>query len=71
MRKHLARVGEESLPVAVVDDPEGIVVAGAEQRYELFVGAEAEEWRPDRSPSPGYCCRCWECGRFHVNPCPL
>ena len=71
VREHLPRVGEQPLPVAVVDDPEGVVVARAEQGYELLVGPEAEEWRPDRGPSPGYCSRCWEGGSFHVNPYSL
>src|SRR5205085_8063543 len=70
--QHLARVGEQPLPVAVVDDPEGVVVAGPEQRHELLVGAETKERRgrvgPNRGSSPGYCCPCWECGRFHVKP---
>ena len=69
-RQHLARVGEQPLPVAVVDHPERLVVAGAEQRHELLVGAKAKQRAPPiDSPSPGYGCRCWECGGFHVIPC--
>jgi hypothetical protein len=44
VRKHLPRVGEQPLSVAVVDYAEGLVVAGPEQRDELLVGAEAKEW---------------------------
>ena len=66
--QHLARVGEQPLAVAVVDHPERLVVAGPEQRHELLVGAQPKERRPDRRPGPSYCCRCWECGRFHVIP---
>jgi hypothetical protein len=68
MGKHLPRVREQALAVAIVDDAERIVVPGAEQRDELGVRAKAKKRCPERSPSPGYCCRCWECGRFHVNP---
>ena len=35
--QHLARVGEQAAAVAVVDDAEGVVGAGAKQRHELFV----------------------------------
>jgi len=42
-RQHLARVGEQPLPIAVVDHPERVVVAGAEQGHELFVRAKAKE----------------------------
>jgi hypothetical protein len=40
--QHLPGVGEETLVVAIVDRPEGFVVAGPEQRDELFVGTEAK-----------------------------
>jgi hypothetical protein len=66
--EHLPRVREQPLPVAVVNHPEGVIVAGSEQRHELLVGTQTEEWRPERCPSPGYCCRCWEGRSFHVNP---
>jgi hypothetical protein len=66
MREHLPRICEQPLPVAVVDDPEGVVMTGTEQRDQLFVGTETKKWRPDRSPSPGYSSRCWEGGSFHV-----
>jgi hypothetical protein len=66
MREHLPRICEQPLPVAVMDDPEGVFMTGAEQRDELLVRTETEKRRPDRSPSPGYCSRCWEGGSFHV-----
>ena len=75
MRQHLARVGEQPLPVAVVNHPEGVVVAGPEHCDELLVGAEAKKRRgrvgrvgPSNRASPGYGYRCWECGRFHCEP---
>ena len=68
VRKHLPRVGEQTLAVAIVDDPEGVFLAGAKQRHELLVGAQAEKSRPNLSPSPGYGCRCGEGGRFHLKP---
>ena len=66
--EHLPRVGEQPLPVAVVDHPEGVVVTRPEQRYELLIRSETKKWRPDRCPRPGNCSRCWEGGSFHVNP---
>jgi hypothetical protein len=45
--QHLPRVREQALVVAVVDRAEGLVVAGTEQRNELFVGAEAKQRRRD------------------------
>ena len=41
--EHLARVGEEPRAVAVVDRPEGLVVAGSEERDELLVGAQSQQ----------------------------
>ena len=40
-RQHLPRVREQPLPVAVVDDAERLLVTVAEQRHELFVGAQS------------------------------
>ena len=67
-RQHLAGVGEQPGPVAVVDDPEGLVVPGTEERYELIVRAESKPRRAERTPLPGECRRCLESGRFHVTP---
>ena len=44
-REHLAHVGEQPLAIAVVQHAERVVGAGAEQRDELLVGAQAEERR--------------------------
>jgi hypothetical protein len=41
--EHLARVGEEPLAVAVVDDPERLVMAGAKERHELVVGPQPQQ----------------------------
>ena len=41
--QHLARIGEQALAVAVVDGPEGIVVAHPEERHELVVAAQAQQ----------------------------
>ena len=42
--EHLARVGEQPLSVAIVDDPERVVVTGAEQGDQLFIGTQAQKW---------------------------
>jgi hypothetical protein len=44
VQQHLARVGEQALPVAVVDNAERLVMTRPEQRDELLVGAEAKQW---------------------------
>ena len=67
--EHLARIGEQPLPVAVVDDPEGLVVPGPEQRDELLVGPQPEQRRPDRRSASRQAGRCLEGRGFHVNPC--
>ena len=41
--QHLARVGEQALAVAVVDGPEGVVVAHPEERHELVVGTQPQQ----------------------------
>jgi len=52
--EHLAHVGEQPLAVAVVQDAERLVGPGAEERHELVVGAEPEQWRREREPAqPG------------------
>jgi hypothetical protein len=74
--EHLARVCEQPLVVALMDGPEGLVVAGAEERHELLVGAEAEQRHAHRDTRLGQtgrclkrgCCGSLECGRFHLNP---
>jgi hypothetical protein len=42
-RQHLAGVGEEPGAVAVVDHPEGVVVALPEQRHKLLVRSQSEQ----------------------------
>jgi hypothetical protein len=69
--QHLARVREQPLAVAVVDHPEGILVAGSEKRHELLVGPDAQERSADRDPCPREAYRCWDGGGFHLNPNPL
>ena len=56
-REHLAHVGEQPLAVAVVDDAERLVVAGAEQRDELLVGAQAQQRAAEREAAE--CCGAW------------
>ena len=41
-RKHLSRIGEQPLVVAVMNDPERLVVTGAEQGHELLIRAQTE-----------------------------
>jgi hypothetical protein len=69
--QHLARVRKQPLPVAIVDDPERVLVAGSEQRHELLVGPDAQERSAERDPCPCEAYRCWEGGGFHLNPNPL
>src|SRR5439155_10961466 len=69
-RQHLARVGEQPLAVAVVDDPEGLFAAGPEQGDELLVGAQPEQ--PDGRPRrAAECCGSAECGGFQRTSCSL
>ena len=52
--EHLAHVGEQALAIAVVQDTEGVVRAGAEERDELIVGPQAQERSSEREPAqPG------------------
>ena len=53
-REHLAHVGEQPLAIAVVQDPEGLVVAGAERGDELIVRAHAQQ--ADASREAVECC---------------
>jgi hypothetical protein len=65
-RQHLPRIGEHPLAIAIVDDPERVLVAGSEQRDELLVGADPEQRATDRNPCPRQStCRCWDGGSFH------
>ena len=58
--QHLAYVREQALPVAVMNDPERLVVARAERRDQLLVGAEAEQTPAEGEPAQT-CCGCVEC----------
>ena len=64
-RQHLTRVGEQPRAIAIVDHPEGVVVALAKQRHELLVGADPKQGGADRDPTAPEAYRCWECGGFH------
>jgi hypothetical protein len=61
--QHRAHVGEEALPVTVVDDPEGFVVAGPEERHELVVGPQPEERRIEGDATDAQ--RCLKSRGFH------
>ena len=63
--EHLTRVGEHPRAVAVVDDPEGILAAGAEQGHELVVGTQAQQRRAEPEPCARQTNGCWESGGFH------
>ena len=52
-REHLARIGEQPLPVAIVDGPERVVVPRAEERNELLVRAQPKQRRTNRRPAAG------------------
>ena len=62
--EHLAGVDEQPLAVAVVDDAEGRVVAGAEEGDELLVGSQPQKRRRDRDPVE--CGGCSERSGLHV-----
>ena len=62
--EHLAGVDEQPLAVAVVDDAEGRVVAGAEEGDELLVGSQPQQRRRDRDPVE--CGGCSERSGLHV-----
>ena len=47
-REHLADVGEQPLAVAVVEDVERLVRAGPEQREQLVVRPQSQQWKRDR-----------------------
>jgi hypothetical protein len=64
-REHLPDIAEQALAVAIMDDAERFIVAGAEERNELLVRAQAKQRRPERSPFSGYCGRSVQCGGFH------
>jgi hypothetical protein len=65
-RQHLAHVGEEALVVTVVDDPEGLLVARAEEGHELVVGPQTQERR--RKRDSGQPCRGLQSRGFHALP---
>jgi hypothetical protein len=52
-REHLANVRQQPSTIAVVDDPEGVLVSVTEQPDELLIRAEPEKWGrdPDTTPS--------------------
>ena len=43
--QHVAHVGEQAVVVAVVDEAEGVLAAGSEEREQLLVGAQAQQRR--------------------------
>jgi hypothetical protein len=43
-RQHLAHVGEQPRPVAIVDNAERVVVPRPKQRHELGVRAQPQDW---------------------------
>jgi hypothetical protein len=53
---HLPCVGKQALAIAVVDDPERLVVPSPEQRHQLLVGPQAKQRRADRDPMPRQSC---------------
>ena len=53
--EHLAHVGEQPLAVAVVEDPERVLVAAAEEREQLLVGAQPQQRRAKRNPAQARC----------------
>ena len=54
--QHLAHVGEQPLAVAVVDDAERLLAAGAEQRQQLLVRAQAQQRRAERQSCQAHRC---------------
>jgi hypothetical protein len=56
---HLPDVGEQPLAVAVVDDAEGLLAAGPEEREQLLVRAQAKQRRAERQSRESH--RCVNC----------
>ena len=58
-RQHWPGVGPEPGAVAVMDDREGVFVAGAELRQQLLVGSQSQQRALDRDTAQA----CWRwCG---------
>ena len=64
--EHLPRVGQQPLLVAVVNDPERLVVPGPEEGDELLVRAQAKQRDSDRDPVTREPSRCLKCRGFHA-----
>ena len=61
--EHPARIGEQPGPVAIVDDAECVLVAETEQRHELVVGPEPQEYY---AMTAAETCGGSQCGGFHA-----
>jgi hypothetical protein len=59
-REHLARIREQPLPITVVDDPERVLVALAEEDDELLVGPKPQQRYRGGQMLPAETCRCLE-----------
>ena len=57
--QHLTDVGEQPLAVAVVDDAEGLLATGPEEREQLLVRTQAEQRRAEGQPCQSH--RCVNC----------
>jgi hypothetical protein len=67
--EHLARVGQQAGPIAIVDDAEGVVGAGPEQCHQLLVGAQPQQRDRNREAADRY--RGLEGRGFHEFPSVL
>jgi hypothetical protein len=63
--EHLPRVGEQPLPVTVVDRPERLIVAVPEQLDQLLVGTQPQQRNPEPAAIPSESCLCLKSGGFH------
>ena len=61
--QHLPHISEQALPVTIVDDPKGLVVAGPEQRHQLVVGPQPKERRVEGDATDAQ--RCLKSRGFH------
>jgi hypothetical protein len=64
-RQHLPRVRQQARTVAVMNDAEGLLVTLAEERDELLVRAQTEQWSAKRDPGASQAPAGLDCGSFH------
>ena len=64
-REHLAHIGQQARPVAIVNYAKCLVATGAKQRDQLLVRAQAEQWRANPEAGLSKSRPCSDGGSFH------